>query len=587
MDRDGLGSWKPRERGARLGAWLLLLFSTATILTNAYYLQFLEPAISRKSLALGIIAATGLWLLVWRFGLPRNRDEAAELWRHARTPLALAFIVAVAFSLRYQGAGSGLPQSYVPDEYDYVHSYLVMIKRGDMNPRWWHHPSLQPYVNVVGYLVGYYSQASSGRWPKIHDLQVEDALLWGRVAAGVIPGTLAVLAVFFLGRRMFGPGVGLIAATLLAVAPGVVETSQYNKPDSLLVLLCTLSVLATLVYLERGGSRLALGAGAVVGLAISAKYNGAFVLLPFLLAVQFRHGLRILRRSDLYLGLVGVVLGFTAGCPYWYPDLERFLAHFGENLYNYGYLGLEGATGTDNWYNHASYTVRYGAGLWALLASLLGLAIALYRIDSRIAVFLTYPVLYYGFYSSQKIYFAGNLVPVYPFYAVLAAYGITGSLSFASGLLHRRVGAYSLWLDRAALAAVLTLVLWFPSSMTLRWNHLATLPDTGTIANQWIEANIPPESSIGVERQTPVLDQARYRVQIESRVINQSVEHYREAGVRYLVVSSTVYERFGPEHRQTRAYQRLFETCRLVKEFAPEPGKTMGPTIRILEIPEG
>jgi 4-amino-4-deoxy-L-arabinose transferase-like glycosyltransferase len=587
MDRDRLGSWKPRERAGRLGGWLLLVLSTATILTNAYYLQFLEPTLSRKTLALGIVAITALWFLVGRFGLPRERIEVLELWARGRTPVVLALILAVAFSLRYAGAGSGLPQSYIPDEYDYVHSYLVMIKRGDMNPRWWHHPSIQPYVNVAAYLVAYYSQASSGRWPRIHDLQVEDALLWGRVAAGVIPGTLAVLAAFFLGRRMFGTTVGLIASALLAVSPGVVETSQYNKPDSLLVLFCTLSVLTTLVYLDRGGARLAFAAGAVVGLAVAVKYNAALVLLPFLVAVLFRHGIRLFQRPDLYLGVLGTVVGFTAGCPYWYPDLPRFLEHVGAGLYNYGYLGLEGASGVDNWYNHASYTVRYGAGLWALLASLLGLAIALYRIDRRIAVFLTYPVLYYGFYSSQKIYFAGNLVPVYPFYAVLAGYGITESLSFASGLVHRRLGAFSPWLDRAALAFLLVLVLWFPFSMTRLHNHLATLPDTGTLANQWIEANVPADTSFGVERQTPVLDRARYRVQMESRVINQSAEHYREAGVQYLIVSSTVYQRFGPEHRQSKAYQRLFETCRLVKEFPPEPGKLMGPTIRILEIPKG
>jgi len=288
MDRDRLGSWKPRERVGRLGGWLLLVLSTATILTNAYYLQFLEPTLSRKTLALGIVAVTGLWFLVGRFGLPRDRTEVLELWARGRTPVVLALILAVAFSLRYAGAGSGLPQSYIPDEYDYVHSYLVMIKRGDMNPRWWHHPSIQPYVNVAAYLVAYYSQASSGRWPRIHDLQVEDALLWGRVAAGVIPGTLAVLAAFFLGRRMFGTTVGLIASALLAVAPGVVETSQYNKPDSLLVLFCTLSVLTTLVYLDRGGARLAFAAGAVVGLAVAVKYNAALVLLPFLVAVLFR-----------------------------------------------------------------------------------------------------------------------------------------------------------------------------------------------------------------------------------------------------------------------------------------------------------
>jgi 4-amino-4-deoxy-L-arabinose transferase-like glycosyltransferase len=586
MDRDQLGSWKPPPRAGRLIGWLLLVLSTATILTNAYYLQFLEPGVSRKTLGILIVAVTGLWFLVWRFGLPRDLGEALELWSRARTPLALALILAAAFTLRYQGAGSGLPQSYIPDEYDYVHSYLVMIKRGDMNPRWWHHPSIQPYVNVAAYLVAYYSKASSGRWPSIQALEVEDALLWGRVAAGVIPGTLAVLAVFFLGKRLFATAVGLIAATLLAVAPGVVEVSQYNKPDSLLVLFCTLSVLTTLAYLDRGGARLAFVGGSVVGLAVATKYNAAFVLLPFLAAVLFRQGLRIFQKPDLYLGVLGSVAGFTLGCPYWYPDLPRFLEHVGAGLYNYGHLGLAGASGIDNWYGHASYTARYGAGIWALLASLLGLGIALYRIDRRIATFLIYPVLYYGFYSAQKINFSGNLVPVYPFYAVLAAYGITESLSFVSGLLHRRIGAFSPWFDRAALALVLLLVLWFPFSMTRLRNHLENLPDTGTLANQWIEVNFPPDTSFGVERQTPVLDRSRYRVQMESRVINQSVEHYREAGVQYLIVSSTVYKRFGPEHRQTKAYERLFETCRVVKEFSPEPGKIMGPTIRILEVPK-
>ena len=97
MDRDRLGSWKPRERAGRLGGWLLLVLSTATILTNAYYLQFLEPTLSRKTLALGIVAVTGLWFLVGRFGLPRDRTEVLELWARGRTPVVLALILAVAF----------------------------------------------------------------------------------------------------------------------------------------------------------------------------------------------------------------------------------------------------------------------------------------------------------------------------------------------------------------------------------------------------------------------------------------------------------------------------------------------------------
>jgi hypothetical protein len=83
-------------------------------------------------------------------------------------------------------------------------------------------------------------------------------------------------------------------------------------------------------------------------------------------------------------------------------------------------------------------------------------------------------------------------------------------------------------------------VLWFPVSMTRTWNRLATPPDTGTMAARWIESHFPPGTHFGVERQTPVLDPNRYKITRESRVINQAVDHLREAGVQYLIVSSTV-----------------------------------------------
>ena len=156
-----------------------------------------------------------------------------------------------------------------------------MIKRGDMNPRWWHHPSVQPYVNVATYLAVFYLEAPTGRWKSVHQMQVEDMLFWGRFGAGVVPGTLAVLVVFLLGQWVFGTRIGLVASALFAVMPGVVEVSQYNKPDSLLVLFSATSVLVTLVYFDRGARGLALAAGVVVGLAVAVKYNAALLLIPF------------------------------------------------------------------------------------------------------------------------------------------------------------------------------------------------------------------------------------------------------------------------------------------------------------------
>lgn len=579
--------WFPPERAGHWIEWGLLVAVVATFLTNAHYLRFLEPSISRKAAALGVVAVSGLWMAIRRWGVPRTPRAWLDALKPYTTLLLLAAILAVAFGLRIWGISGGLPQSYVPDEYDYVHSYLQMIKRGDLNPHWWYHPSLQPYVNVVTFLLVFFLQVPSGRWASVHQLQVEDMLWWGRLGAGVIPGTLAVLVAFWLGRRLFGEGVGLLAAALLAVFPGAVEVSQYNKPDALLVLTSAVSVLVTLQYLAEGGKRRALFAGLAIGITVGAKYNGALVLVPFVLAVVLRHRSRSLVQPDLYVAAAGTILGFVAVCPYFLAELPRFIDQVADGIYTYGYAGREGAEGVNNWYLHASYTVRYGAGWASLVAGLVGLGLALYRLDARLAVFVTFPILYYSFYGAQRINFPGNLIPVYPFLAVLAGYAVFEAASSMARWIHRQTSRLAAARVKAlGVAGLMALLIWFPVNMTMLFNRLATLPDTGSLAREWIQAHFPPGTHFAVERHTPVLDSSRYQITMESRIINRAVRDYRSEGVQYLIVSSTVYQRFNPEHRQSKNYQKLFEICRLVVEFEPVQGRLRGPTIRILEVPD-
>ena len=106
-----------------------------------------------------------------------------------------------------------------------------------------------------------------------------------------------------------------------------------------------------------------------------------------------------------------------------------------------------------------------------------------------------------------------------------------------------------------------------------------------TMAAEWIEARYPPGTHFAVERHTPVLDPDRYEITERKRAIDIGVAHHREAGVDYIIVSSTGYARFGKEHRQTKNYEKLFAICPLVREFKPEPGRIHGPTIRILQVP--
>ena len=55
--------------------------------------------------------------------------------------------------------------------------------------------------------------------------------------------------------------------------------------------------------------------------------------------------------------------------------------------------------------------------------------------------------------------------------------------------------------------------------------------------------------------------------------------------MQYLIVSSMAYERYSPEHNQTKSYAKLFALCPVVATFAPVPNQRVGPTIKILRVP--
>ena len=74
--------------------WLLLVAAVATFLTNAYYLRFLEPVVSRRFLAVCLLGSIGLFFFVARVGLPRTREDVFGIARRLAVPALLVAILA-------------------------------------------------------------------------------------------------------------------------------------------------------------------------------------------------------------------------------------------------------------------------------------------------------------------------------------------------------------------------------------------------------------------------------------------------------------------------------------------------------------
>lgn len=146
------------------------------------------------------------------------------------------------------------------------------------------------------------------------------------VATARILSVLAALAtsvsLFFLGRRLYGEVAGLVAATVMALSPGAVLVGRNIQIDAVLALVMTLATLAWVrsADAEEGGWG-AVGAGALSGLAIVTKLQGAVIVPAFALADMWRtRSFRVLRSRRAVLALAGAV---AVGLPWHLANLSR------------------------------------------------------------------------------------------------------------------------------------------------------------------------------------------------------------------------------------------------------------------------
>jgi hypothetical protein len=110
------------------------------------------------------------------------------------------------------------------------------------------------------------------------------------------------------------------------------------------------------------------------------------------------------------------------------------------------------------------------------------------------------------------------------------------------------------------------------------------LPDTRTIARQWIDANLPDGSTIVREQYTPQPDTDRYHVGYLLTLSEHDVSWYREQGFRYAVASDRQYYRYlAPGYESEVAF--YLELLSLPVVFSIDSSETaQGPRIDIVDL---
>ncbi|MGI8855763.1 MAG: glycosyltransferase family 39 protein [Thermomicrobiales bacterium] len=127
-----------------------------------------------------------------------------------------------------------------------------------------------------------------------------------------IAGTLAIPAMYALGRTLRGPRLGLIAAALLTISPYAHWYAQDAKMYSLLVLLTIVTTWLLLAAVRRGGAAwIAYGVTAAVTLGIHATFLLVLAAHAVIAWIVWRTGYGV-RPERRQMRLLGLLVGLAA-----------------------------------------------------------------------------------------------------------------------------------------------------------------------------------------------------------------------------------------------------------------------------------
>ena len=222
--------------------------------------------------------------------------------RQITVRILLALLLVWSFGLRLWYATPDLNSTRFWDERYGLENLEPLLKEGQLRPVHGFHPG--------------FSYLPHGAVLKTSDLLYQ-ATGWERLAIfdnqgrytpttymicrtiSVLFGTLTLLFVFLIGRRLGGSRLGLLAAFLLSVVPWHLRQSILFKADITLLFTVMLTFYLSLRAIERPTVRSFLTAGSAIGLALSAKFNAGPVALPLMVGAFLTKGSK--RRAFLLL----------------------------------------------------------------------------------------------------------------------------------------------------------------------------------------------------------------------------------------------------------------------------------------------
>lgn len=398
------------------------------------------------------------------------------------TPIILLIIVLLFYF--YTGM-KGIDFGTHWDEYLIMGSIQKSAETGVWLPGWYNYPSVSYDLGMstslaYAFLKGNFDQASIGQFIK---RLVDNSALFLRVRVVFLAITLlGVVWVFLLVYHWHrSRWEAFIAAGLLASSWELAYHARWVAPDAILMQFAALTMLCVVQawQSEKRQYFWLILAAISAGLSLGSKYPGGLLILPVLLtlflmrkirpdkyelylqksvSVSFLLRLRVHFRSHLLKCIFLIVIfagAFLLTTPGMVLQPTRFQGDLGYEMQHYS-QGHRGFTVTEisehsplvlTYLALVAFSPYWPAALFVFILALVGIYVLIRDNKYQALVFLTFPMLYFLYFSLQRVMFVRNYLVLFPFMAVLAGHGA----SFITHLFQRRSLQYAFTILLAAL----------------------------------------------------------------------------------------------------------------------------------------
>ncbi|MCX7963305.1 MAG: glycosyltransferase family 39 protein, partial [Candidatus Sumerlaea chitinivorans] len=467
-------------------------------------------------------------------------------------PILLFFL---SMAIRLPVIDHGLPylDNYGWDEPFIMNPAVDTVRSGNWDPGWQMYPGgpIHLHTLVAGYTI--VNLASRGRmyYPSTIKTATDTKYLWtvglteiyrnSRVFQAILV-SLAIVVLYFIVRTHVGPGEGIIAALLLAVATPLIEVSVQIKPDAPAFLAVTIVLFLSFRVLESRDPRwkhflLLAVSGLMCGVAAGMKYNAVICLvLPLtacLLNPHHREEGLLIRYAAI---LLASIIGFVVTSPFSVLRFNEFVRDFADANYIYS-AGLTGRWG--KWYTNLgkyfadSVTRVYGFPLLVFVPA--GLIVLVRRDWRQLFLLVGYwCVLVYlnsaiGTYAYQN-YIAGTLVIV-----ILMAVGFGSLPKWAA----KRLTIQGSWLSRVLYLVVGVMICLPPTIKAFDLvRNLRSREDSRTVLLNMLANEFPRSDKVAIaEHLRVIIPEAWNGPQlIITNVFNKPYSWFRDQGIKYVVL---------------------------------------------------